>query len=127
MSLEYNKRNIPLAKGLRKRATPQERHLWYDFLSTYPIRFQRQKAIGDFIADFYCHQAKLVIEIDGSQHYTATGLRDDQFRTDILEKYDLRVIRFNNRQVNRNFAGVCEYIDVTVKAFLRAEGDAAKP
>ena len=70
MSLSYKCDNIPLAKTLRKNATPQEKHLWYDFLSTYPVRFQRQKAIDNFIADFYCHEAKLVIEIDGSQHYT---------------------------------------------------------
>ena len=68
MSLEYNKNNIARAKTLRKNSTPQENHLWYDFLSTYEIRFQRQKAIDNFIADFYCHKAKLVIEIDGSQH-----------------------------------------------------------
>ncbi|MGM9632138.1 MAG: endonuclease domain-containing protein, partial [Eubacteriales bacterium] len=70
MSLDYNKKNITLAKNLRKNATPQENHLWYDFLSKYEVRFQRQKAIDNFIADFYCHKAKLIIEIDGSQHYT---------------------------------------------------------
>ena len=70
MSLDYNKKNIPLARNLRKHATVQENHLWYDFLSKYPVRFQRQKAIDNFIADFDCHKAKLIIEIDGSQHYT---------------------------------------------------------
>ena len=70
MSLDYNEKNITLARNLRKNATPQENHLWYDFLSKYEIRFQRQKAIDNFIADFYCHKAKLIIEIDGSQHYT---------------------------------------------------------
>ena len=127
MSLEYNKKNIPLAKNLRKHATPQENHLWYDFLSKYEPRFQRQKAIGNFIADFYCHKAKLVIEIDGSQHYTEKGKRDDDFRTEILEGYDLKVIRFSNRQVNMNFRGVCEYIDAVVKASLREGGGTAKP
>ena len=119
MSLDYNEKNIVLAKKLRKNATPQENHLWYDFLSRYCVRFQRQKAIDNFIADFYCHKAKLVIEIDGSQHYTDTGMQKDEFRTEILEGYDLQVIRFTNRQINTNFHGVCEYIDAVVKASLQ--------
>ena len=126
MSLDYQKKNIPLAKNLRKNATPQENHLWYDFLSTYKIRFQRQKAIDHFIADFYCHKAKLIIEIDGSQHYTEKSRREDEFRTEILAGYGLKVIRFTNHQINTNFQGVCEYIDTTVKASLR-EGAFDRP
>ena len=122
MSLDYNKKNITLAKNLRKNATPQEKHLWYDFLANYEIRFQRQKAINNFIADFYCHKAKLVIEIDGSGHYTDKSIKADEFRTDILEGLGLKIIRFTNDQINKNFRGVCEYIDATVKAFLREEG-----
>ena len=118
MSLDYNKNNIPLARSLRKNATPQEKHLWYDFLSGYEIRFQRQKAIDNFIADFYCSKAKLVIEIDGSQHYTEYGLRKDEFRTEILEGYNLKVIRFTNQQINKRFRDVCEYIDSVVKGSL---------
>ena len=116
MSLYYNEKNITLAQNLRKNATPQENHLWYDFLAKYEVRFQRQKAIDNFIADFYCHKAKLIIEIDGAQHYTEEGKQKDEFRTEILEGYDLKVIRFTNRQINTNFRGVCEYIDATVKA-----------
>ena len=122
MSLDYNKKIIPLAKRLRKNATPQENHLWYDFLSKYEVRFQRQKVIDNFIADFYCHKAKLVIEIDGAQHFTEEGLQKDEFRTEILEGYDLSVIRFTNHQINTNFIGVCEYIDFVVKASLREGG-----
>ena len=122
MSLDYNEKNITLAKNLRKNATRQENHLWYDFLSKYEVRFQRQKAIDNFIADFYCHKAKLIIEIDGSQHYTVSGSRKDEFRTEILEGYNLHVIRFTNRQIDTNFQGVCEFIDTVVKAFLREEG-----
>ncbi len=118
MSLEYNKNNIPLAKKLRKNATPQENHLWYDFLAKYENRFQRQKVIGDFIADFYCHKAKLVIEIDGSQHYFEENMLKDEFRTEILEGYGLKVIRFTNRQINTSFKAVCEYIDLVVKASI---------
>ena len=122
MSLDYNEKNIPLAKSLRKNATPQENHLWYDFLSTYPIRFQRQKAIGDYIVDFYCHAAKLAIEIDGSQHFSDAGLVADAVRTETLEGYDLTVIRFTNQDINKNFRGVCKSIDETVKASLREGG-----
>ena len=99
MSLNYNEKNIILAKNLRKNATPQENHLWYDFLAKYELRFQRQKAIDNFIADFYCHKAKLVIEIDGSQHYTEEGREKDEFRTEILEGSTLKVIRFTNHQI----------------------------
>ena len=67
---EYNKVNIPLAKTLRKNMTPWERKLWYEFLRSYPIRFQRQKAIGNYIVDFYCAKVGLVIELDGGGHYT---------------------------------------------------------
>ncbi len=119
MSLDYNKNNITLAKALRNNATPQENHLWYDFLSKYEIRFQRQKSIDNFIADFYCHKAKLVIEIDGSQHFTEQGREKDEFRTEILEGYDLKIIRFTNKQINTNFKNVCKYIDSIVKASLR--------
>ena len=118
MSLKYNKDNVSLAKKLRHEATPEENHLWYDFLSGYEIRFQRQKAIDNFIADFYCHKVGLVIELDGSQHYSEEGKRNDEFRTEILEGYDLRVIRFTNRQIKENFCGVCAYIDKVVKGFL---------
>lgn len=92
--------------------------MWYDFLSKYKIRFQRQKAIGNFIADFYCHKAKLIIEIDGSQHYTEKGMQKDEYRTEILEGYNLKVVRFTNRQIDTNFYAVCEYIDTVVKAAL---------
>ena len=116
MSLDYNKNNIPLAKLLRKNSTPEENHLWYDFLAKHKVKFQRQKAIDNFIADFYCHQFKLVIEIDGSQHYTKDGKQRDEFRTEILKGYDLRIIRFTNHQINSNFLGVCEYINSALQS-----------
>lgn len=122
MSLDYNKKNIILAKNLRNNATKQERHLWYDFLSKYEIRFQRQKAIDNFIADFYCHKARLVIEIDGSQHYTDEEIEKDTFRTEVLKGYDLKIMRFTNQQISSSFKGVCEYIDLVVKASLLEGG-----
>ena len=111
----YNKSNIPLAKELRKNMTPWERKLWYDYLRYYPVRFQRQKAIGDYIADFYCAKAKLVIELDGGGHYTDDQAEKDAVRTNALESMNLTVLRICNLDIDRNFSGVCEYIDLTVK------------
>lgn len=121
MSLEYNENNIKLAKALRKNATPWEKHLWYDFLSKYPVRFQRQKSIDNFIADFYCHKARLVIELDGSEHFSDKGIQNDEFRTEVLEGYGLNVVRFTNTQISQNFRGVCEYIDLVVKKLTSKE------
>ena len=112
---DYNKENIPLAKALRKNMIPWERKLWYDFLRTYPVRFQRQKAIGNYIADFYCARARLVIELDGGGHYTAEQAEKDALRTKDLESMNLTVVRICNLDIDRNFRGVCEYIDLTVK------------
>ncbi|MBE6807803.1 MAG: endonuclease domain-containing protein [Ruminococcaceae bacterium] len=114
MSLNYKSKNIALAKTLRKQATPQENHLWYDFLRRYPVRFQRQKAIDCYIVDFYCHQAKLVIEIDGTQHFEEGGQEYDAMRTMRLEELGLQVIRISNRQINEEFDRVCAYIDCVV-------------
>ena len=115
MSLPYQEKLIPRAQELRRNATKQERHLWYDFLCKYPIRFQRQKAIDCFIADFYCHAAKLVIEVDGSQHYEEQGLERDKERSAILAEYGLQVLRFSNLDIEQNFEGVCTVIAQTVK------------
>ena len=115
MSLKYNGNLIPRAKELRKNATRQENHLWYDFLRTDPVRFQRQKTIDRFIADFYCHKARLVIELDGSQHYTDEGLAYDEERTNVLNTYKLEVLRFSNLDIDRNFNGVCTIIDEKIK------------
>ena len=111
----YNKANIPLAKSLRKNMTPWERKLWYEFLRNYPVRFQRQKAIDNYIADFYCAKAKLIIELDGGGHYEEEKLKEDAVRTAVLENMDLKVLRICNLDIDENFRGVCEYIDLTVK------------
>ena len=118
MHPKHNKQLVPLAKQLRKEMTKEERHLWYDFLRTYPIRFSRQKILGKYIVDFYCAEAKLVIELDGSQHYEDENKNDDEKRTAFLKKYDLKVIRIPNNEVNKNFRGVCEYIENEVKQSL---------
>ena len=115
MQSKHNKQLVPLARQLRREMTKEERRLWYDFLRTYPVRFLRQRVIGNYIVDFYCAQAKLVIELDGSQHYEADATQKDAERTAFLEQYGLRVLRFANNEVHENFSGVCEYIDLAVK------------
>ena len=111
----YNRANIPLAKALRKGMTPWERKLWYEYLRSYPVRFQRQKSIGAYIADFYCAKARLVVELDGGGHYDPEQKAKDNLRTAVLENMDLTVIRICNADIDRNFRGVCEYIDIQVK------------
>ena len=110
-----NNNLLDAARDLRRRMTPQERHLWYDFLKPYPVKIYRQRIINNFIADFYCHKARLVIELDGSQHYTEEGLAYDAERTEILEKYGVEVLRFSNRDVDENFQGVCLMIDTIIR------------
>ena len=118
MDRKHNKFIVHNAKTLRKNMTKEERHLWYDFLRTYPIKFLRQKILGKYIVDFYSAEAKLIIELDGSQHYEEQSIIKDAERTAYLEQYDLKIIRIPNNQVNQNFRGVCEYIDNVVKQSL---------
>ena len=123
----YNKENIPLAKALRKNMTPWERKLWYAFLRRYPVRFQRQKAIGNYIADFYCAQARLVVELDGGGHYTTEQAEKDAIRTKTLEAMNLSVIRICNLDIDCNFRGVCEYIDLAVRKSLPQSASLTAP
>ena len=123
----YNKDNIPLAKTLRKNMTPWERKLWYDFLRNYPIRFQRQKAIGNYIADFYCAKARLIIELDGGGHFEPEQAIKDELRTNDLSSMGLRVIRISNLDVERNFRGVCELIDQEVRNSLPQSASLTAP
>ena len=115
MQYKHNKDLVPAAKALRRNMTKEERHLWYDFLRDYPIRFMRQKPLGQYVVDFYCAAAHLVIELDGSQHYDAPGRAHDAERTAYLEQLGVSVVRIPNNEVNENFQGVCEYIDRLVK------------
>ena len=114
--IEYKKNNIPLAKALRKNMTRHERKLWYEFLREYPLRFQRQKSIGDYIVDFYCAKARLVLELDGNQHFeTDDAIQKDAVRTSSLKSKGLEVVRISNIDIDENFNGVCEFIDLKVK------------
>ena len=105
------------AQELRKHATKEENHLWYDFLRMYPVQFNRQKSFGIYIVDFYCDQAKPVIELDGGQHYETAGLDHDLVRTEYLEQeHGLQVLRFSNLDIAENFSGVCTAIDAEVRS-----------
>ncbi len=112
---DYNRKNIPLARSLRKNMTPWERKIWYEFLRSYPLRFRRQATLGEYIADFYCPGAKLIVELDGGGHYTSEQMEKDEERTKKLAEMGLRVLRVSNLDVDRNFYGVCECIDLAVK------------
>ena len=118
MERKHNHEIVPAAKMLRKNMTKEERHLWYDYLRMHPARFSRQKVLGKYIADFYSAQAKLVIELDGGEHYTENAKQHDEERTAFLESYGLAVIRIPNNEVNGNFQGVCDYIDLKIEQSL---------
>ena len=111
----YDHKNVEFAKKLRKDMTPWERKLWYCFLKTYPVRFQRQKTIKCYIADFYCAKAGLIIELDGGGHYEPDAQEKDALRTVHLEILGLKLIRFCNRDIDCNFYSVCTVIDEEVK------------
>lgn len=122
MQRKHNPKLSANARVLRKDMTPEERHLWYDFLRLYPVRFLRQKVIDAYIVDFYCSRARLVTELDGSQHYEEKGLLKDKIRTGKIENRNLTVLRIPNNEINQNFEGVCEYIDLCVKESLHQPG-----
>lgn len=98
--------------------TKEESVLWYKFLKNYPVHFYKQRPIGKYIADFYCGKAKLVIELDGSQHYEDKGMESDAERDEYLKSIGIAVLRIPNNAVNQNFSGVCEYIDLAVKKLI---------
>lgn len=119
--MAHMKRNLNLsdrAKDLRKNMTKQEKHLWYDFLSKHEVRWYKQRIIDNYIVDFYCSRAKLVIELDGSQHYTKDGTEYDNERTNVLREYGIEVIRFSNNEIDTCFDGVCLKIEEIVKKRL---------
>ena len=119
--MEQNKNLKQYAQDLRKNQTKEEGLLWYRFLSHYPCRFRRQYIIGNYIVDFYCHQAKLAVELDGSQHYDPLAMEKDRKRTAYLESQGVMVLRFTNLDIQRRFREVCEIIDLTVKERTNSE------
>lgn len=113
--MEGNRKLTKLSQNLRKNQTKEENLLWYNFLRRYPHQFRRQYKIGNYIVDFYCHKARLIVELDGSQHYDTVQKKRDDLRTNYLEANDLKVLRFSNLDVTRQFRGVCEAIDLAVR------------
>ncbi len=118
MSRKHNPKLTDYAKSLRKSMTCEECKLWYDFLKDYPVRFLRQKVVDNYIDDFYCNKARLVIELDGSQHYEEKRILYDRIRTERIESRNIEVVRIPNWDVNSNFDDLCEMIDMIVQKNL---------
>ena len=123
MPVQKNNQMLPRARELRKNMTPQEKKLWYQFLRKYPVKIYKQRIIDSFIVDFYCASAKLVIEVDGSQHCTEQGQAYDAERSACLSQYGLEVIRFLNSDIDNRFREVCEVIHEVIQS--RKAGDHA--
>ena len=130
MNETQNEKLTPFAQRLRKEMTPEERHLWYDYLKKLPCTVNRQKVFGSYIADFYIASADLVIELDGSQHYADNALRQDRERDDWFNAQGITVLRYANLDVNRNFYGVCmdiqKHLPLGTKPSPRGEGGTSK-
>lgn len=110
MNHKHNPKLTGNSQRLRREMTKEERHLWYDFLKQLPVTVKRQNVFGQYIVDFYCASAKLVIELDGSQHFEDTGAAADRVRDEYLQGLGLRVKRYSNADVNQRFESVCSDI-----------------
>ena len=119
MTIPKDNSQLETARRLRKDMTPHERKLWYLFLRKYPVKIYKQRIIGRFIVDFYCASAGLIIEVDGSQHYAPQGAASDSERSAFLTSLGLEVLRFSNRDIDRDFYGVCTQIDITIQKRLQ--------
>ena len=117
--MQHNKNLTDLAQELRRNMTKEEKQLWYRYLREYPVQFRRQVTCGNYIMDFYCAKAKLAIELDGSQHYEPRETEKDLIRTKYLADQGIAVLRIPNNEVWKNLAGVCDWIDMTVKRRLQ--------
>ncbi len=124
--MEKNEKLKQYAQKLRKEATKEENTLWYQYLRHYPVQFRRQCPIGNYIVDFYCAKALLVVELDGSQHYELEGIAQDAARTRYLTSLGIYVLRFSNRDINQNLRGVCQAIDLAVRVRYGIEGAGRK-
>ena len=119
MTIPKDNSQLANARRLRREMTPHERKLWYLFLRKYPVKIYKQRIIGRYIVDFYCAAAKLVIEVDGSQHFEAQGMAYDADRSAFLSDLGLEVLRFSNREIDRYFREVCEQIDIIIQNRLQ--------
>ena len=102
----YNESLTEFAKELRKNMTPEERHLWYDFLKLLPLTVKRQYVVGNYILDFFIPSVNIAIEIDGSQHAEVEGKKADEIRDKDLSEVGIKVFRYTNPQINKQFDGV---------------------
>ncbi len=121
--MEKQQKMLSRSQKLRKDMTKEEKKLWYQFLRKYPVQFRRQYIIGNYIVDFYCYQARLIVELDGSQHYEPAEKAKDAIRTAYLESQGLQVVRYSNLDVDHRFRSVCEDIDRIIEARLRIPAD----
>ncbi len=119
MIFPRDKKQKPHSSFLRNNATKQENHLWYDFLKQTQFQFNRQRIIGEYIVDFYCPTAKLVIELDGSQHFEKEAIEYDTLRTGYLKSLGLKVLRFTNDEIDQSFESVCLKINKSILSQLR--------
>ena len=119
MPIPKDNSQLENARRLRREMTPHERKLWYLFLRRYPVKIYKQRIIGKYIVDFYCSSAGLVIELDGSQHYEPQGMAYDSERSEFLTSLGLEVLRFSNREIDREFHGVCAQIDIAIQTRLQ--------
>jgi very-short-patch-repair endonuclease len=110
MNKTKNEALTKTSKTLRKCMTKEERHLWYDFLKKLQLTVHRQKVIGPYIVDFYCASAKLIIELDGSQHYEVENREADALRDAYLKEQGMMVVRYSNLDIHRHFDAVCQDI-----------------
>ena len=110
MLYNYDKNLTPFSQRLRKKMTKEEKHLWYDFLKKLPITVNRQKIIGGFIVDFFIAEKRIVIEIDGSQHYEEEHSKADKERDSELFALGITVLRYTNSDINKRFRSVCDEI-----------------
>ena len=109
---KFSEQQLDRARNLRERMTDAERKLWYEFLRPHPLKFYKQRPMGPFILDFYCHELSLAIEVDGGQHYTDRGIAHDRARTTFLENHGIKVLRFSDTDVLTRFDSVCDAIQL---------------
>ena len=119
--MQKNEKLKSFAQDLRKNATKEENSLWYQYLRKHPVQFRRQCVLGQYIVDFYCSKARLIVELDGSQHFDVSGKEHDAQRTQYLESLGLKVLRFSNTDINRNLRGVCQQIDSEIQQRYSAD------
>ena len=116
-----NKALTPYSQSLRRNMTKEERHLWYDFLKDLNIGFKRQKVVGKYILDFYCPSLRIAIELDGSQHYETDAMEKDREREEVLRQEGIKLLRYTNLDIQRNFQVVCEDIWNKIQEYSKAE------